>query len=95
MGVLSGPAVGAAPDGLTGALVGMGVPEFEAKRYEARVNSGDILISLQSGSGDGAGRARAILEAEGAEDITTAPENGPEEVAARPILEDGAGFRHQ
>src|SRR5206468_2612222 len=39
---LSGPAVG----GIAGALTGMGIPENEAKRYEAKVKQGKVLISV-------------------------------------------------
>ncbi len=34
MAALAGAGVGAAAGGLTGALVGMGIPELEAKQYE-------------------------------------------------------------
>ena len=34
--------------GLTGALIGMGIPEYEAKRYEGRVKDGGILLSVHS-----------------------------------------------
>jgi uncharacterized membrane protein len=34
---LAGAGVGAAAGGLTGALIGMGIPEYEAKRYEGKV----------------------------------------------------------
>ena len=34
---LSGAAVGAAAGGIAGALIGMGIPELEAKRYEGKV----------------------------------------------------------
>jgi len=36
MAVLAGMGVGGAFDGFTGALIGMGVSEFEAKRNEAK-----------------------------------------------------------
>jgi hypothetical protein len=39
--------MGAAVGGLTGALVGMGIPEYEAKRYEERLKKGNILISVR------------------------------------------------
>src|ERR1019366_3926887 len=32
--------------GIVGALVGMGIPEYEAKRYEGRVKHGGILLSV-------------------------------------------------
>ena len=41
---LSGGAIGAGVGGLTGALIGMGIPEYEAKRYEGKVKEGGILI---------------------------------------------------
>jgi hypothetical protein len=36
MAGLAGMGVGGAVDGFMGALIGMGIPEFEAKRYEAK-----------------------------------------------------------
>src|SRR5215470_4678448 len=37
MATLAGAGVGGALGGITGALIGMGIPEYEAKRYEGRV----------------------------------------------------------
>ena len=37
MAALSGAAVGATTGGLVGGFIGMGVPEFEAKRYEGKL----------------------------------------------------------
>ena len=37
MAALGGAAIGATAGGLTGALVGFGIPEYEAKRYEGKV----------------------------------------------------------
>jgi uncharacterized protein YcfJ len=34
MAALSGAAIGATTGGVVGALIGMGIPEIEAKRYE-------------------------------------------------------------
>src|SRR5215831_17789232 len=45
MAALAGGGVGGAVGGRAGALVGMGIPEYEAKRYEGRVKSGGILLS--------------------------------------------------
>jgi hypothetical protein len=50
MAALAGMRVGSAIGGLTGALIGMGIPEYEAKRYEGRVRSGGILISVHGDS---------------------------------------------
>jgi hypothetical protein len=40
MGALSGAAVGSATGGLASALIGLGIPEYEAKRYEGKINGG-------------------------------------------------------
>ena len=61
---------GAAAGGLTGALVGMGIPEFEAKRYEGKVKDGNILLSVHTEDSKERDRAKKILEAGGAVDIS-------------------------
>ena len=76
MAALGGAAVGGTVGGLTGALIGMGIPEFEAKRYEGKVKSGSSLISVHSEDGDETKRAKEIFEHAGATDITTAGEVG-------------------
>ncbi len=45
---LAGAAGDAAAGGLTGALLGMGIPEYEAKRYEGKVKDGNILMSAHT-----------------------------------------------
>jgi hypothetical protein len=74
MAALSGGAIGAGVGGLTGALVGLGIPEYEAKRYEGKVKEGGILISVHSESNDETNRARDIFKAEGAHDISSTGE---------------------
>jgi len=76
MAALSGAAVVGVAGGLVGALVGMGVPEFEAKRYEGRVKGGNILISVHSDDSDETRRAKDVFERHGAEDIASAGESG-------------------
>jgi hypothetical protein len=82
MAALSGAAVGGAIGGVTGALIGMGIPEFEAKRYEGRLESGNILISVHSENSDEIARAKAVFEDAGAEDICCAGEHKPAEAPA-------------
>lgn len=60
--------------GVTGALIGAGMPEYEAKRYEGRLKSGGILLSVHCDSEDWAKRANAALKRAGGEDIATASE---------------------
>jgi hypothetical protein len=60
--------------GLIGALVGMGIPEYEAKRYEGRVKEGGILISVHCDSSEEITRAKEMLKQTGAEDIASSGE---------------------
>jgi hypothetical protein len=74
MAALSGGAIGAGVGGLAGALVGLGIPEYEAKRYEGKVKEGGILISVHSESNDETNRAKNIFKEEGAHDISSTGE---------------------
>src|ERR1051325_11606920 len=71
MAARSVAAAGAAVGGLTGALVGMGIPEYEAKRYEGKMKEGNILISVHSENSEERKRARDIFERAGAHDISS------------------------
>ena len=44
MAALTGAAVGGTLGGVTGALIGMGIPEYEAKRYEGKLKGGHEAI---------------------------------------------------
>jgi hypothetical protein len=83
MAALSGAALGGTLGGLTGALVGLGIPEFEAKKYEGKVRTGSCLISVHSGNSDETKRAKEIFERAGATDIATAGEASVPTSAAR------------
>jgi hypothetical protein len=74
MGALAGLGVGGAVGGLVGALVGMGIPEYEAKRYEGRVKEGGVLLSVHCDTSEEISRAKELLKATGAEDISSAGE---------------------
>ena len=74
MAALAGVGVGGAVGGLTGALIGMGIPEFEAKRYEGRVKEGGILLSVHCDDSGWVKRAKDILEATGAQDVSSTGE---------------------
>jgi len=67
-----GPFIAAGP--IMGALVGMGIPEYEAKRYEGRVKDGGVLLSVHCETSDEISRAKELLKATGAEDIASAGE---------------------
>jgi CBS domain-containing protein len=74
MGLLAGMGAGGAVGGVIGGLVGMGIPEYEAKRYEGRIRRGGILLSVHCDSSEWAKRAEKILRSTGAEDISSASE---------------------
>jgi hypothetical protein len=76
MAALSGAAVGGAVGGLAGALIGMGLSEFEARRYESKVQGGNILVSVHSEDSDETELAKGVFEECGAEDIAAASEAG-------------------
>ena len=83
MAALSGAAVGALAGGIAGVLVGMGIPEFEAKRYEGKIKEGNILISVHSNDSNQTKRAKEIFERSGAQDISIAGEEGVKESAGK------------
>jgi hypothetical protein len=72
---LAGAGVGGAVGGFAGALVGVGIPEYEAKRYEGRIAKGGILLSVHCNTSEEIDRAKRILERTGAEDISTTTES--------------------
>jgi hypothetical protein len=74
MAGLAGLGVGGAVGGVTGALVGAGIPEFEAKRYEGRLQKGGILLSVHCDTSEEIKRAKDVLKATGAEDVSSTGE---------------------
>lgn len=68
---LSVAAVGATVGGITGGLIGLGIPEIEAKRYEGKVREGNILISAHTEDSKEVTRAKDIFTKAGAHDICT------------------------
>lgn len=77
MAFLGGMGVGGTVGGIAGALVGAGTPEYEAKQYEGRIQSGHILISVHCSDSEWRNAAQAILERTGAEDISYTRESPP------------------
>lgn len=74
LGALSGGAVGGAVGLLIGALVGMGIPEYEAKKYEDALKSGGVLICVLATESKQIDRAKEIFTKEGAKNISTSRE---------------------
>jgi len=74
---LNAAAVGAALGGITRALAGMGIPETEARHYERKVKTGNILLSVCARGAEQLAAAKKIFRALGALDISTVAEAGP------------------
>ena len=68
--------MGGAVGGIAGALIGMGIPEYEAKRYEGRIKEGGILLSVHCDDRDWIAKAKQVLERTGAQDVASAGEAG-------------------
>jgi hypothetical protein len=56
----------------------MGIPEYEAKRYEGRVKEGGILLSVHSDDSAWTKKAKEILEQTGAQDVSSTGEASAE-----------------
>ena len=76
MALLAGVGVGGTVGTMVGSLIGMGMPEYEAKRYEGRIRAGGILFSAHCDSPEWVTRAKDLLNKTGAEDIASAAEAG-------------------
>lgn len=76
MSTLAGVGVGGVLGGIAGALIGAGIPEYEAKRYEGRLSKGGILVSVHCGKPDEIPYAKQIMERTGGEDISVSEEEG-------------------
>jgi len=87
MATLAGLGAGGAVGGLIGGLVGMGLPEYEARRYEGRVKEGGVLLSVHCATSDEIARAKEILKQTGADDIASSSEKSGEEPVAVPARE--------
>ena len=70
MAALAGAAGGAVTVGLAGTLIGMGIPEYEAKRYEGKVRNGNVLISVHTENSEERDRAKQVFLDNGAEDVS-------------------------
>ena len=78
MAALAGATVGGAALGITGALIGLGIPEYEAQRYAGRLEKGGILLSVHCSTSDEVKKAKDIFKRTGAEDISSGGEASPD-----------------
>lgn len=65
---LAGLGAGAAAGGFAGALIGLGVPEHEAKFYQEEITRGGILVGVFAHS-DRIKLAKEVMESAGAEHV--------------------------
>jgi hypothetical protein len=75
MAALAGAGIAGTVGGVTGALIGSGIPEDEAKKYEGYLKEGGMLLSVHSDDRLWMEKAKRILEAGGAKDVTAIPES--------------------
>jgi hypothetical protein len=59
---------------IIGGLIGMGMPEYEAKRYDAYAKKGGALVSVHVKDRDQARRAKSLLDGYGGHDIANVHE---------------------
>ena len=63
--------------GIVGALVGMGIPEYEAKRFEGAVKGGGTLLSVHCDTSEQVSAGQAGSGGDGrASDVASASEEG-------------------
>lgn len=81
MAAIAGAGVGGAVGGVAGGLIGLGIPEFEAQKYEGYVKEGGMLISIHVDDAKWEAKAKEILEENGAKNIATTSEKKGEKDA--------------
>jgi uncharacterized membrane protein len=74
MAALGGAAIGGATGGVIGALVGMGIPEYEAKLYDGNIQGGNTLVSVHTENSDQGKAVKEIYKRVGAEAIKSTSE---------------------
>jgi hypothetical protein len=72
MAALGGAAVGGAVGGTAGGLIGLGIPEYEAKVYGERITQGNVLISAHTATEAQRDRVHQIFKNAGVGDVHTA-----------------------
>jgi len=73
-GPISNALINAVVGGIPGALVSIGIPEYEAGRYETKIKQGGILLSVRVASSAQAQIVETIFKEEDAHDIASSSE---------------------
>jgi len=75
MATLAGIGAGGAVGGFAGALIGAGIPEYEAKRYQGFLQKGGILVAVHCATSEAVDQARHAFKATGGQDIASSGES--------------------
>jgi hypothetical protein len=75
LSMLAGIGAGGALFGIIGALVGLGITEYVARRFEGRIRKGGILLSVHCDDTDWVKIAKTVLDQTGAQDVSSARES--------------------
>lgn len=74
LAALAGLGAGGVLGGIAGRMIGLGIPQHEAKRYGGRIRNGGLLLSVHSDNSEWTRKAKDILRRTGGEDISTTGE---------------------
>jgi hypothetical protein len=71
----------------------MGIPEYEAKRYEGMIKQGRVLLSVHCDNSEWVRRAKDLLGQTGAENIGSAGEKGADYAESdKPHVRSGGNY---
>lgn len=76
MDALAGAGAAGLLGGMIGGIIGVGVPEFEVKRYRGLIKDGRSLLSVHCDSSEWIARAKHVLKSVGGEGVVTKSEAG-------------------
>jgi hypothetical protein len=74
LAALGGAGLAGAAGGIVGALIGFGIPEYEAKRYETALKDGGMLLSAHAETPEMVVTAKQVFTECGAHDVSTSSE---------------------
>jgi hypothetical protein len=74
MAALSGLAVGATVGSIAGGLIGLGIPEINARVYEDKIKAGNVLVAVHTETSEKVDLAKRVLEEHKADDVVTTSE---------------------
>ena len=82
LAALAGIGIGGALGGFAGSLVGMGIPEYEAEKYEGELLKGGILAVVHCETYEEVNRAKQVFQSSGAQDVAVSRETSAQSRSA-------------